>query len=95
MSHSTAYRRRIAFCDSLMEISLWFEERYGSGRNRFRILRQRSSVALWVLSHDGSVGEYAARWWSDVKRCPRLLLCPEGAGLLIKKLLFRRKRYHR
>ena len=95
VSHSTAYRRRIAFCDSLMEISLWFEERYGSGRNRFRILRQRSSVALWVLSHDGSVGEYAARWWSDVKRCPRLLLCPEGAGLLIKKLLFRRKRYHR
>ena len=90
VSHSTAYRRRIAFCDSLMEISLWFERHYGTGRNRFRILRRRSSVALWVLSWEGSVGEYLARWWSDVRRCPRLLLCPEGPGLLVKKILFRR-----
>ena len=67
VSHSTAYRRRIAFCDSLMEISLWFERHYGTGRNRFRILRRRSSVALWVLSWEGSVGEYLARWWSDVR----------------------------
>lgn len=91
VSHSTAYRRRIAFCDSLMDVSLWFEAHYGTGRNRFRILRRRSSVALWTLSWEGGVGEYLARWWSDVRRCPRLLLCPEGAGLLVKKILFRRK----
>lgn len=92
VSHSAAYRRRIAFCDSLMDISLWFDTRYGSGRNRFRILRRRSSVALWVLSREGSVGEYAARWWRDVMDCPRLLLCPEGPGLLAKRLLFGRRR---
>ena len=56
VSHSTAYRKRIAFCDSLMDISLWFDARYAAGRNRFRILRRRSSVALWVLSWEGPVG---------------------------------------
>ena len=92
VSHSTAYRKRIAFCDSLMDISLWFEAHYGTGANRFRILRRRSSVALWVLSWEGSVREYLARWRRDVCGCPRLLLCPEGPGLLVKKILFRRKK---
>ena len=82
VSHSTAYRKRIAFCDSLMDISLWFDARYGAGRNRFRILRRRSSVALWVLSWEGPVGEYVTRWRRDVAACPRLALCPEGPGLL-------------
>lgn len=36
VSHSTEYPRRIAFCDSLMDISLWFDARYGARRNRFR-----------------------------------------------------------
>ena len=58
----------------------------------FRILRRRSSVALWVLSWNGSVGEYLARWRRDVAACPRLLFCPEGCGLLVKKILFRRKK---
>ncbi len=89
VSHHTEYRRRIAFCDSLMDISLWFDERYGGRRNRFRILRRRSSVALWVLSYHGPVREYLARWRDDVRRTPRLLLCPEGAGLLVKKVLWR------
>lgn len=92
MSHSTEYPRRIAFCDSLMDISLWFDARYSARRNRFRILRRRSSVALWVLSWNGSVGEYLARWRRDVAACPRLLFCPEGCGLLVKKILFRRKK---
>ena len=92
VSHSTEYPRRIAFCDSLMDISLWFDARYGARRNRFRILRRRSSVALWVLSWNGSVGEYLARWRRDVAACPRLLFCPEGCGLLVKKILFRRKK---
>ena len=75
-----------------MDISLWFDARYGAGRNRFRILRRRSSVALWVLSYNGPVGEYLARWLRDVRRTPRLALCPEGAGLLVKKILFRRSK---
>lgn len=92
VSHTAAYRKRIVFRDSLMGISLWFDARYGGGRNRFRILRERSAVALWVLSWEGTVGEYLARWRCDAAACPRLLLCPEGLGLLVKKLLFRRKR---
>lgn len=92
VSHSTEYRRRIAFCDSLMDISLWFDARYGAGRNRFRILRRRSSVALWVLSYHGPVGEYLARWGRDLRRTPRLALSPVGAGLLVKKILFRRSK---
>lgn len=92
VSHSMAYHNRIAFCDSLMDISLWFEKRYGTGRNCFRILRRRSSVALWVLSFNGSVAEYLTRWRRDVATCPRLLFCPEGVGLLVKKILFCRSK---
>ncbi|WP_369808896.1 glycosyltransferase [uncultured Alistipes sp.] len=92
VSHNTEYRKRIAFCDSLMDISLWFDARYGAGRNRFRILRRRSSVALWVLSFHGPVREYLVRWACDLKTAPRLLFCPEGAGLLVKKILFRRRK---
>ena len=92
VSHSRAYQRQIAFSDSILDIDLWFEAHYGTGRNRFRILRRRSSVALWTLSWEGGVGEYLARWWSDVRRCPRLLLCPDGAIFLVKKLLFRRNK---
>ena len=94
VSQSRAYRARIAFCDSLCDISLWFDARYAAGRNRFRILRRRSSVALWVLSWEGPVGEYVTRWRRDVAACPRLALCPEGPGLLVKKILFRRKKQH-
>lgn len=92
VSHDTEYRCRIAFRDSLMGISLWFDEHYGRGRNRFRILRERSAVALWVLSYEGSVREYLARWCDDVRRTPRLLFCPEGAGLLVKKVLWRHRK---
>ena len=49
-------------------------------------------MALWVLSYNGPVGEYLARWLRDVRRTPRLALCPEGAGLLVKKILFRRSK---
>ena len=31
VSQSRAYRARIAFCDSLCDISLWFDARYGTG----------------------------------------------------------------
>ena len=78
VSHSTAYRQRIAFCDSLMDISLWFDARYGAGRNRFRILRRRSSVALWVLS------------WGRSGRGIRDALAARRCGLPAPRALSRR-----
>lgn len=92
VSHEADLKRRIAFRDSLMEISLWFDARYTHGRNHFRIERQRSSVALWTLAHDGTVDDYVHRWWCDIRRTPRLLLCPEITGLLIKKRWLERKK---
>jgi len=92
VSHNTDYRKRIAFCDSLMDISLWFDTHYGTGRNRLRIRHRRSTVALWVLSFHGSAGEYLARWRRDVKQTPLLFFSPYPAGLLVKKVLFRRQK---
>lgn len=86
VSQSGDYRKRIAFCDSLMDISLYFDERYGGGEKRNKLLRKRMEVALWVLSYNGSFGEYFARWWGDVKRTPRLLLNLAGYGLAVKKI---------
>lgn len=87
VSQSGNYLKRIAFCDSLMDISLWFDERYGGGRFEQKLRRKRMEVALWVLSRDGSTAEYLKRWWSDVKRTPRLLLNVAGYGLLAKRWL--------
>lgn len=87
VSQSGNYLRRIAFCDSLMDISLWFDEHYGTGRHERKLKRKRMEVALWVLSRDGSTKEYLARWWSDVKRTPRLLMNVAGYGLLAKRWL--------
>ena len=38
------------------------------------------------------VREYLARWRRDLRGCPRLMFCPEGPGLLVKKILFRCKK---
>lgn len=87
VSQSGNYLRRIAFCDSLMDISLWFDKYYGTGQYARKLKRKRMEVALWVLSRDGSTKEYLARWWSDVKRTPRLLMNVAGYGLLAKRWL--------
>lgn len=92
VSHSAQYRKRIAFVNSMCDIGIWFDRRYGDGRLVWPLLRKRSSDALWVLSYHGPVGEYLARWWRDVRTVPRLALCPEGYGLLVKKVLFRRSK---
>lgn len=92
VSHSVRYGKRIEFVDSVRDVGIWFDARYTSGRYTFRLRRKRSSDALWVLSFNGPVTEYLTRWWHDVAACPRLLLCPEGAGLLVKKILFRRSK---
>lgn len=86
VSQSADYRKRIAFCDSLVDISLYFDERYGGGKFCRKLLRKRMEVALWVLSYNGSWGEYFARWWSDVKRTPRLIFNLAGYGLAVKKI---------
>lgn len=92
VSQSREYGERIAFCDSLAAIGLWFDARYGTGRNRRALLRQRTSVALWVLSRHGSVGQYIARWHADAKRAPGLILLPAAWVLLAKKIWFRRQK---
>ena len=85
----TAYRARIAFCDSLCDISLWFDARYGAGRHLRALRRRRMRVALWVLSRDGTTAEYLSRWWRDVRRTPLLVFDAAGYGLLVKKWLRR------
>ena len=87
VSQSGNYHRRIAFCDSLMDISLWFDHRYGSRRNSLKLRRKRMEVALWVLSRDGSTKEYIRRWWADVRRTPLFLFNIAGYGLLVKRWL--------
>ena len=93
VSHGGSCRARVVRRDSFMGISLWFDARYTASRNRVRILRRRHRVTMWLLSWgDTPLGEYLARWWRDVCECPRLLLCPDGAIFLVKKLLFRRNK---
>lgn len=94
VSHAGSYRNRIAFRNSVMGISLWFDDRYTASRHRFRILRRRSRVNLWILSLNGSFAEYLGTWWADVRQTPRLLLCPEGVIFLAKKVLNRIKNRH-
>ena len=86
VSQSGNYLKRIAFCDSLVDISLWFDGHYGTGRHARRLWRKRMEVALWVLSYNGSFKEYFRRWWSDVKRTPRLIFNLAGYGLAVKKI---------
>lgn len=86
VSQSGNYLRRIAFCDSLVDISLWFDTHYGTGRHARRLWRKRMEVALWVLSYNGSFGDYFRRWWSDVKRTPSLIFNLAGYGLAVKKI---------
>ncbi|MBE6182038.1 MAG: glycosyltransferase [Rikenellaceae bacterium] len=94
VSHAGTYRNRIAFRNSVMGISLWFDERYTASRHRFRIHRRRSRVNLWILSLNGTFGEFLGTWWDDVRQTPRLLLCPEGVIFLTKKVLNRIKNRH-
>lgn len=95
VSHSPDYRRKIAFCDSLSEISLWYDERYNDLRLRRELLRSKQNTALWVLSYNGSVGEYLRRWCEDVRRSPRLIFNIASYGLFVKKIAWRMWRKQR
>ena len=85
-SQSQNYLKRIAFCDSLMDISVWMDLAVGDGSRVDRLLRKRMEVALWVLSYNGTLGEYLKRWWRDVCDTPRLVFNIAAYGLLVKKL---------
>lgn len=90
VSHHPAYRKQIAFCDSISDINLWFDDHYGARRHRAELIRRKHEVALWTLSHHGPVSEYLRRWRCDVAAHPHLLLDINAYGLFAKKLLFRR-----
>jgi hypothetical protein len=89
VSHSPDYRKKIAFVDSLSDISLWYDERYNHCRMRGELLRNKHNTALWVLSYNGSVGEYIARWWRGVCHSRRLLIDIAAYGLFLKKVCWR------
>ncbi len=85
-SQSQDYLRRIAFCDSLVDISVWMDREVGTARNVTRLERKRMNVALWVLSRNGSTKEYIRRWWQDIRRTPLLIFNLAGYGLAVKKV---------
>lgn len=89
VSHSDDYRRRLAFCDSLADIMLWFDERYGARRLHRFLARRKANVALWTLSHNGSVGDFVGRWAADLRREPWLWLNMAAYGLFAKKIFYR------
>ena len=95
VSHNPNYRRKIAFCDSLSDISIWYDERYNSNRLHHELLRSKHNTALWVLSYNGGINEYVKRWHTDVRHTPRLLLNMAGYGLFVKKICWRMWRNNR
>jgi hypothetical protein len=89
VSHDTDYRKKIAFVDSLLNISLWYDEHYNDSRLRDELLLQKHNTALWVLSFNGSIAEYIGRWWSDVKAHRPLIKNIASYGLFVKKIGWR------
>lgn len=89
VSHDEDYRRKIAFVDSLADISLWYDERYNNGKLHDELQHSKYNTALWVLSYNGSVGEYIARWRRDVKAYRPLVKNIASYGLFVKKIFWR------
>lgn len=89
VSHSPEYRKKIAFVDSLSDISLWYDERYNNRHLRHELLTAKHNTALWVLSYNGGVGEYMRRWRRDVKEYRPLIKNIASYGLFAKKIFWR------
>lgn len=89
VSHDEDYRRKIAFVDSLADISLWYDELYNNGKLHDELQHSKHNTALWVLSYNGSVGEYIARWRRDVKAYRPLVKNIASYGLFTKKIFWR------
>lgn len=89
VSHNPDYRKKIAFVDSLSDISMWYDERYNGGALGHELRLAKHNTALWVLSYNGSVGEYIRRWWHDVKEHRSLIKNIASYGLFVKKVCWR------
>ena len=89
VSHNPDYRKKIAFVDSLADISLWYDEHYNGSKLRDELLLTKHNTALWVLSYNGSVGEYLRRWRRDVAAHRPLLKNIASYGLFVKKICIR------
>lgn len=89
VSHSPKYREKIAFVDSLADISIWYDKRYNASRLHHELTLAKHNTALWVLSFNGSIGEYLARWWHDVRAYRPLSKNIASYGLFAKKILWR------
>ena len=89
VSHNPDYRQKIAFVDSLSDISLWYDERYNNSKLRDELLLAKHNTALWVLSYNGSVVEYIKRWHRDVKQHRPLIKNIASYGLFAKKIFWR------
>lgn len=72
-SHFPAYRKQIAFEDSIWDIRRWFDLHYGRGTHVWKIRRRRAFTAWDILARSGTRGEFVRRWCSDVCHTPRLL----------------------
>ena len=89
VSHSTDYRKRIAFVDSLADIAMWYDERYNNKRLHDELARNKHNTALWVLSYNGTIGEYLKRWFRDIKIERHLIKNIASYGLFVKKIGWR------
>ena len=89
VSHNPDYRKKIAFVDSLSDISIWYDERYNGGRLSPELRLAKHNTALWVLSYNGSIVEYIRRWQSDVKEYAPLKRNKASYGLFVKKVCWR------
>lgn len=89
VSHSPDYLKKIAFVDSLYDISLWYDSRYNNGAMRHELLTTKHNTALWVLSFNGTLREYVRRWRRDVKEHRQLIKNIAAYGLFAKKILWR------
>ena len=89
VSHSPKYREKIAFVDSLADISIWYDERYNDGRMHDELVLAKHNTALWVLSYNGGVGEYLTRWLRDVREHRPLIRNIASYGLFAKKIFWR------
>ena len=71
VSQSRAYRARIAFCDSLCDISLWFDARYGAGRHLRAASASdaRGAVGVVARRYDGGSIFRAGGATCSARRC--------------------------
>ena len=89
VSHSPDYLKKIAFVDSLYDISLWYDKHYNNSALSNELLTAKHNTALWVLSFNGTLREYVRRWRRDTREHRQLIKNIAAYGLFAKKILWR------